>query len=164
MADVVRGKTKAEPKKGREKHRWIEWYLERLNSEKGMSAEAILKEENARRRREGVTAIKLRSIERVLNKEGFPLYGTARKAVAERRGFTATLAPTEKGVGQLIQRVRGEVTKLEQMMKAAKLSPTEQEFCYLWLENYPDDVIGGLMDLPDAEMKAMKEKFGLEGR
>ena len=158
MADVM----KAGKKQG--KHRWIDLYLERLNSEKGMAADAIFKEEDARRQREGVKAIKLRSIERVLNKKGYPLYGTARAAVAERRSFTTTLAPTEKGVGRLIQRVREEVTKLEVMIKAVKLSPAEQEFCYLWLENYPDDVIAGLMDMPDAKLKAMKEKLGLEGR
>ena len=160
MADVVR-----ETKKGYQgKHRWIERYLERLQSEKGMAAEAILKVENARRQQEGVKEIKLRSIERVLNEEGFPLYGTARATVVERRDFITTLPPTEKGVGRLIQRVREEVVKLEQMMKAVALSPAEQEFCYLWMENYPNEVIAGLMDLGDTELKEMKEKLGLGRR
>jgi len=161
MADVI---TKIKAKRERQgKHRWIDLYVGRLNSEGGMAADAILKEETARRRREGVAAIKLRTIERVLNKEGFPLYGTARKGVAERRNFTTTLPPTNKGVGQLIQRVRGEVTKLERMIEAVGLSPAEQEFCYLWMENYPDEVIVGLMELGDVELKNMKELLGLEG-
>ena len=157
MADVVKMATR----KRKGKHRWIDLYVERLNSEKGVAAEAIFNEENARRRREGVAEIKLRSIERVLNKMGFPLYGTALAGVAERRNFTTTLAPTAKGVGQLIQRVRGNVIKLKEIVDAGVLSPKEEEFCYLWMENYPDEVIGGLMDLMEVELKAMKEKFGL---
>lgn len=158
MADVI---TMKGEKKSQGKHQWIEHYVERLESDKGMAADAILIEENARRERDGVSGIKLRSIERVLNKRGFPLYGTARKAVAERRDFTTTLASTEKGVGQLIQRIRDEVTKLERMIKTVELSPSEVEFCYLWMENYPDEVIAGLMDLGDTELKEIKEKFQL---
>ena len=54
MADVVAGATR----KRAGKHRWIERYLERLQSEKGLAADAILKEENARRRRDGVKAMR----------------------------------------------------------------------------------------------------------
>ncbi len=131
---------------------WMTRYLERLNSEKGMSAEEIYEEENARRAKEGIPLLKFNSIGRTLNTFGYPKAGTKHKRVAQ-------VKPTH--IDTVIRDIKRRVEKLGELIKEEKLSHVEEEFIWLFIEDYPESQIVDMLQLDEAGLKEIKKKLHL---
>jgi hypothetical protein len=131
---------------------WMTRYLERLNSEEGLSAEEIFEEENARRAKEGLPLLKFNSIGRTLNTFGYPKSGTKHKRVAE-------VKPTR--IETLIKEIKRKVEKLSELIKEEKLSHVEEEFIWLFIEDYPESQIVDMLQLDEAKLEEIKKKLRL---
>ncbi|MCW3133361.1 MAG: hypothetical protein N2V78_03425 [Methanophagales archaeon] len=131
---------------------WMNRYLERLNSEEGMSAEEIYEEENARRAKEGLPLLKFNSIGRTLNTFGYPKSGTKHKRLAE-------VKPTR--IETVIKDIKRKVEKLGELIKEENLSHVEEEFIWLFIEDYPESQIADMLQLDQAELGAIKKKLHL---
>ena len=131
---------------------WMTRYLERLNSEEGMSAEEIYEEENARRAKEGLPLLKFNSIGRTLNTFGYPKSGTKHKRLAE-------VKPTR--IETVIKEIKRKVEKLGELIKEENLSHVEEEFIWLFIEDYPESQIADMLQLDQAELGAIKKKLHL---
>ena len=131
---------------------WMNRYLERLNSEEGMSAEEIYEEENARRAKEGLPLLKFNSIGRTLNTFGYPKSGTKHKRLAE-------VKPTR--IETVIKDIKRKVEKLGELIKEENLSHVEEEFIWLFIEDYPESQIADMLQLDQAALGAIKKKLHL---
>jgi len=140
--------------KGVSKEHWMNRYLERLSSEAGLSAEEIYEEENARRTGEGgIPLLKFNSIGRTLNTFGYPKAGTSRDKQ------TAEVKPVRIGV--FLKDLKRKVTKISELIKEEKLSNTEEEFIWMYLEDYPESQIADMLHLDAVELKEIKQKLQL---
>lgn len=131
---------------------WMTRYLERLNSEEGMSAEEIFEEENARRAEEGLPLLKFNSIGRTLNTFGYPKAGTM-------HGHLAQVKPVR--IGAFMKDIKRKVEKLGELIKGEGLSHLEEEFIWLFIENYPESQIVDMLQLDEARLKEIKKKLQL---
>ncbi len=138
--------------KGVGKDHWMYRYLDRLESEEGMSAEEIYEEENARRAAEGLPLLKFNSVGRTLNTFGYPKSGTKNK-------HQEAVKPVRIGV--FIKELKRKVEKLNELIKEENLSPVEREFVWLFVENYPESQIKDMLHLGDDELRAIKKKLRL---
>ncbi len=137
--------------KGVSKEHWMNRYLERLNSEAGLSAEVIYEEENARRSKEGIPLLKFNSIGRTLNTFGYPKAGTIRnKQLAEAKPVR---------IGAFIKDLKGKVTRISELMEEEKLSQKEQEFIWMYIEDYPESQIADMLHLDGMELQEIKQKL-----
>ncbi|RJS81119.1 hypothetical protein CW713_06680 [Methanophagales archaeon] len=131
---------------------WMTRYLERLNSEEGLSAEEIYEEENARRAKEGLPLLKFNSIGRTLNTFGYPKSGTKHKRVAEVKSTR---------IETVIKEIKRKVEKLCELIKEEKLSHVEEEFIWLFIEDYPESQIKDMLQLDEAKLEEIKKKLRL---
>ncbi len=131
---------------------WMTRYLERLNSEEGLSAEEIFEEENARRAKEGLPLLKFNSIGRTLNTFGYPKSGTKHKRIA---GVKPTRIET------VIKDIKRKVEKLSELIKEENLSDVEEEFIWLFIEDYPESQIVDMLQLDEAKLGEIKKKLHL---
>ncbi|RLG33277.1 hypothetical protein DRN80_04925 [Methanosarcinales archaeon] len=138
--------------KGVGKQHWMYRYVDRLNSEEGMSAEEIYEEENARRAAEGLPLLKFNSVGRTLNTFGYPKSGTKRKQLEEVK---------QVRIGVFIKELKRKVEKLSELIKEENLSPLEQEFVWLFIEDYPESQIRDMLHLDEEEMQEIKKKLHL---
>ncbi len=135
------------------KPHWMNRYLERLNSEEGLSAEEIYDEENALRAKEGLPAIKFNSVGRTLNTFGFPKSGTRQKRLGPPRVSART--------STLLKETKQKVEELSELLKEERLSHLEEEFVWLFIEGYPEPQIEGMLQLDEVKLKEIKKKFRL---
>jgi hypothetical protein len=142
-----------EEAKGVEKQHWMNRYLERLKSEEGLSAEEIHEEENARRASEGLPLLKFNSIGRTLNTFGYPKSGTRHKHVAPARTVR---------IETVIKEIKRKVEKVSELIEEEKLSHVEEEFVWLFMENYPESQIADMLQLDNGELEKIKEKLHLD--
>ena len=138
--------------KGVTKQHWMNRYLERLKSEEGMSSEEIYEEENERRTSEGLPLLKFNSIGRTLNTFGYPKAGTKNRHLAQVR-------PTP--IATVMRDIKQKVEKLSGLIKGEQLSQTEEEFIWLFIENYPESQITDMLQLDEVELGEIKEKLQL---
>ncbi|MCK4476411.1 MAG: hypothetical protein KAU16_06760 [Methanophagales archaeon] len=131
---------------------WMNRYIERLNREEGMSAEEIYEEENARRAEEGLPLLKFNSIGRTLNTFGYPKAGTKQRHLAQ-------VKPVR--IGTFMKDIKRKVEKLGELIKEEKLSHLEEEFIWLFIENYPESQIVDMLQLDEAGLKGIKKKLHL---
>ncbi len=131
---------------------WMIRYLEQLNSEEGMSAEKIFEEENARRAKEGLPLLKFNSIGRTLNTFGYPKSGTKHKHLVE-------VKPT--GIETVIKDIKRKVEKLSELIKEENLSDVEEEFIWLFIEDYPESQIVDMLQLDKKQLGEIKKKLHL---
>jgi hypothetical protein len=141
-----------EAKKVVKPQHWMNRYLERLNSEEGMSAEEIYEEENARRAEEGLPLLKFNSIGRTLNTFGYPKAGTRHRHLAQ-------VKPAR--IGTFMKDIKRKVEKLGELVKEEELSHLEEEFIWLFIENYPESQIVDMLQLDEAGLKEIKQKLQL---
>jgi len=134
------------------KQHWMDRYIERLNSGEGMSAEEIHEEENARRAKEGLPLLKFNSIGRTLNSFGYPKAGTKHKHLTQ-------VKPVH--IGTFMQDIKRKVEKLSELIKEEKLSYSEEEFIWLFIENYPEPQIVDMLQLDSVELEEIKKKLDL---
>ncbi len=138
--------------KGVGKDHWMYRYLDRLESEEGMSAEEIYEEENARRAAEGLPPLKFNSVGRTLNTFGYPKSGTKNRQLE-------AVKPVRIGV--FIKELKRKVDKLKELIKEENLSPVEREFIWLFVEDYPESQIKEMLHLGDDEVQDIKKKLHL---
>ncbi len=138
--------------KGVTKQHWMNRYLERLKNEEGMSSEEIYDEENERRTSEGLPLLKFNSIGRTLNTFGYPKAGTKNRHLAQVR---------QTPVATIMSEIKQKVEKLSRLIKEEKLSQTEEEFIWLFIENYPESQITDMLQLDEVELEEIKEKLQL---
>ena len=131
---------------------WMNRYLEQLNTEEGMSADEIFEEENARRAKEDLPLLKFNSIGRTLNTFGYPKSGTKHK-------HAVVVKPT--GIETVIKDIKRKVEKLTGLIKEEKLAPTEEEFIWLFIENYPESQIVDMLQLNKKQLGEIKKKLHL---
>lgn len=131
---------------------WMNRYLEQLNTEEGMSAEEIFEEENARRAKEDLPLLKFNSIGRTLNTFGYPKSGTKHKRLVE-------VKPT--GIEMVLKDTKRKVEKLTRLIKEEKLLPIEEEFIWLFIENYPESQIVDMLQLNKKQLGEIKKKLHL---
>jgi hypothetical protein len=135
------------------KQHWMDCYIERLNSEGGMAAEEIYEEENARRAKEGLPLLKFNSIGRTLNTFGYPKAGTKHKQ---------HLTPvTPMRIGTFMKDIKRKVEKLSELIKEERLSHLEEEFIWLFIENYPEPQIEDMLQVDKVELEKIKKKLHL---
>ncbi|MBA7528968.1 hypothetical protein ES705_21160 [subsurface metagenome] len=132
---------------------WMNRYLERLNSEDGMSAEEIHEEENARRAKEGLPLLKFNSIGRTLNTFGHPKAGTKHKQ------HLAPVKPVR--IGTFMKDIKRKVEKLSELIKEERVSHVEEEFIWLFIENYPEPQIVDMLQVDKIELEKIKKKLDL---
>jgi len=131
---------------------WMNRYLEQLNTEEGMSAEEIFEEENARRAKEDLPLLKFNSIGRTLNTFGYPKSGTKHKP-------SVVIKPT--GIETVLKDIKRKVEKLTGLIKEEKLSSIEEEFIWLFVENYPESQIVDMLQLDKKQLGEIKKKLHL---
>ena len=131
---------------------WMNRYLEHLNTEEGMSAEEIFEEENARRAKEDLPLLKFNSIGRTLNTFGYPKSGTKHKRLVE-------VKPT--GIETVLKDIKRKVEKLTRLIKEEKLASIEEEFIWLFIENYPESQIVDMLQLNKKQLGEIKKKLHL---
>jgi len=131
---------------------WMYRYVERLDSEEGMSAEEIYEEENARRAAAGLPLLKFNSVGRTLNTFGYPKSGTKRKRLEKVKPMR---------IGVFIKELKRKVDKLSELINEENLSHLEQEFVWLFIEDYPESQIMDMLHLGEEEMQEIKKKLHL---
>ena len=131
---------------------WMNRYLEQLNTEEGMSAEEIFEEENARRAKVDLPLLKFNSIGRTLNTFGYPKSGTKHKHAVE-------VKPT--GIETVLKDIKRKVEKLTGLIKEEKLASIEEEFIWLFIENYPESQIVDMLQLNKKQLGEIKKKLHL---
>lgn len=131
---------------------WMNRYLEHLNTEEGMSAEEIFEEENARRAKVDLPLLKFNSIGRTLNTFGYPKSGTKHKRLVE-------VKPT--GIEAVLKDIKRKVEKLTRLIKEEKLASIEEEFIWLFIENYPESQIADMLQLNKKQLGEIKKKLHL---
>jgi hypothetical protein len=131
---------------------WMNRYLEQLNTEEGLSADEIFEEENARRAKEDLPLLKFNSIGRTLNTFGYPKSGTKHK-------HAVVVKPT--GIETVIKDIKRKVEKLTGLIKEEKLASTEEEFIWLFIENYPESQIVDMLQLDKKQLGEIKKKLHL---
>jgi len=138
--------------KGVSKDHWMRAYLKRVASKEGLSAEEIYEEENARRAREGIPLLKFNSIGRTLNTFGYPKAGT-------RKDKQPAEAKPAARIGVFLKDVKRKVANISELVKEEKLSHVEQEFIWMYIEDYPESQIADMLNLKDSELGAIKQKL-----
>ena len=131
---------------------WMNCYLEQLNTEEGLSADEIFEEENARRAKVDLPLLKFNSIGRTLNTFGYPKSGTKHK-------HAVVVKPT--GIETVIKDIKRKVEKLTGLIKEEKLASTEEEFIWLFIENYPESQIVDMLQLDKKQLGEIKKKLHL---
>jgi hypothetical protein len=131
---------------------WMNRYLEQLNTEEGLSADEIFEEENARRAKVDLPLLKFNSIGRTLNTFGYPKSGTKHK-------HAVVVKPT--GIETVIKDIKRKVEKLTGLIKEEKLASTEEEFIWLFIENYPESQIVDMLQLNKKQLGEIKKKLHL---
>jgi len=137
--------------KGVSKEHWMNCYLERLNSKEGLSAEEIYDEENVRRTSEGIPLLKYNSIGRTLNTFGYPKAGTSKNTqLAEAKPVR---------IGVFLKDLKRKVANISELINEEKLSHAEQEFIWLYIEDYPESQIADMLHLDATELDDIKQKL-----
>ncbi len=131
---------------------WMNRFIERLNSEEGMLAEEIFEEENARRAKEGLPLLKFNSIGRTLNTFGYPKAGTKHERLVQ-------VKPTH--IETIINDIKQKVEKLTELIKEEKVSHVEEEFIWLFVEDYPESQIADMLQLDKKQLGEIKKKLHL---
>ncbi len=131
---------------------WMNRYLEQLNTEEGLSADEIFEDENARRAKVDLPLLKFNSIGRTLNTFGYPKSGTKHK-------HAVVVKPT--GIETVIKDIKRKVEKLTGLIKEEKLASTEEEFIWLFIENYPESQIVDMLQLNKKQLGEIKKKLHL---
>ncbi len=131
---------------------WMNRFIERLNSEEGMLAEEIFEEENARRAKEGLPLLKFNSIGRTLNTFGYPKAGTKHERLVQ-------VKPTH--IETVINDIKRKVEKLTELIKEEKVSHVEEEFIWLFVEDYPESQIADMLQLDKKQLGEIKKKLHL---
>ena len=131
---------------------WMNSYIERLSSEEGMLAEEIFEEENALRAKEGIPLLKFNSIGRTLNTFGYPKAGTKHERLVQ-------VKPTH--IETVIKDIKRKVEKLTELIKEEKVSHVEEEFIWLFIEDYPESQIADMLQLDEVELGEIKKKLHL---
>ncbi len=131
---------------------WMNRFIERLNSEEGMLAEEIFEEENARRAKEGLPLLKFNSIGRTLNTFGYPKAGTKHERLVQ-------VKPTH--IETIINDIKRKVEKLTELIKEEKVSHVEEEFIWLFVEDYPESQIADMLQLDKKQLGEIKKKLHL---
>ena len=131
---------------------WMNRYLEQLNTEEGLSADEIFEEENARRAKVDLPLLKFNSIGRTLNTFGYPKSGTKHK-------HAVVVKPT--GIETVIKDIKRKVEKLTGLIKEEKLASIEEEFIWLFIENYPESQIVDMLQLNKKQLGEIKKKLHL---
>lgn len=131
----------------RTKTHWLNLYLEKLNSDEGMSVEEIEQLEIERRKAEGLQPIKLATVERALNTFGLPQKGTKK------------IYDEMEAVGGMLLRLRKEIEAAEIKLEKIGITPTEREFFWLFIEGYSMREIAEIIDIDETTLEEIREKF-----